>query len=319
VAGAAEELTASVGEITHQVNGSTAAAQRAVATGQNAKASIDVLSSQAEQIGRVADMIADIASRTNLLALNATIEAARAGDAGKGFAVVASEVKQLANQTARSTEEISRQIGAVRQATQSAAAEVTRMVTMIGEIESTANAVAEAVAQQGAATADISRSIVQTAKAVGETAQLMEEVRVAVTETDQQADTVRRTAATLDQAVGQLRHAVNRVVRTSSNTVNRRQTARLATRKHIQLSLTGLPQVQAELLDISRTGALVSCASPAVSGVSCVMTVDGLALEGHVCGPRGAGLFGLEFDLTPDKQKRLDALLDTLRNEAEAA
>ena len=102
VAGAAEQLTASVGEITRQVNGSTAAAQRAVTTGQNAKASIDVLSSQAEQIGRVADMIADIASRTNLLALNATIEAARAGDAGKGFAVVASEVKQLANQAARS-------------------------------------------------------------------------------------------------------------------------------------------------------------------------------------------------------------------------
>jgi methyl-accepting chemotaxis protein len=319
VAGAAEQLTASVGEITRQVNGSTAAAQRAVATGQNAKASIDVLSSQAEQIGRVADMIADIASRTNLLALNATIEAARAGDAGKGFAVVASEVKQLASQTARSTEEIARQIGAVRQATQSAAAEVTLMVAMIGEIESTAIAVAAAVEEQGAATADISRSIVQTAQAVGETARLMHDVRAAVTETDQQADTVRQTAATLDQAVGQLRHAVNRVVRTSSTTVNRRQTARLATRKRVQLSLAGSPALNAELLDLSRTGGLVACAAEAAPGTACAVTVDGLVLDAHVSGSRASGLLGLHFDLSADKQSRLDALLDTIQREAQAA
>jgi hypothetical protein len=147
----------------------------------------------------------------------------------------------------------------------------------------------------------------------------MEDVRVAVTETDHQADTVRQTAATLDQAVGQLRHAVNRVVRTSSNTVNRRQTARLATRKHVQLMLTGLPPVEAELLDLSRTGGLVSCAASAAAGVSCVLMLEGLSLDGKVAALRGNGLLGLEFELRPDLQKRLDALLDTIQREAQAA
>ena len=97
------------------------------------------LSDSAAKIGQVLKLISDIASQTNLLALNATIEAARAGDAGKGFAVVANEVKSLANQTARATEEISGQIGAVQSATKGA------------------------VEEQGAATQEISRGVHQAA------------------------------------------------------------------------------------------------------------------------------------------------------------
>jgi hypothetical protein len=155
VAGAAEELTASIGEITRQVMTSTAAAERAVESGRLAYESIEMLTHQAGQIGHVADMIADIAGRTNLLALNATIEAARAGDAGKGFAVVASEVKQLATQTARSTEDITLQINAVKQATSAAAQQVRHMVAIISEIQAIARSVAEAVDQQSTATSEI--------------------------------------------------------------------------------------------------------------------------------------------------------------------
>ena len=115
VASASEQLSASIREIGSQVAQSTEIVGRAVEAGAETRQTIEALNEQVGRIGAVADMIGEIAAKTNLLALNATIEAARAGDAGKGFAVVASEVKALATQTARSTEEIAQHIAQVRQ------------------------------------------------------------------------------------------------------------------------------------------------------------------------------------------------------------
>jgi methyl-accepting chemotaxis protein len=165
VASAAEQLAASIREIGSQVHQSSAVVGRAVTAGSEARARIEALNERVGLIGSVADMIREIAARTNLLALNASIEAARAGDAGKGFAVVASEVKQLATQTARSTQEISVHIAGVLTATGASVASVREIEQTIGAINAIAGSIAAAVEEQGVATAEIARSVSETAAA----------------------------------------------------------------------------------------------------------------------------------------------------------
>ena len=162
VASAAEQLSSSIREIGAQVAQSTEVVGRAVAAGGETRATIETLNGEVARIGTVADMIGEIAAKTNLLALNATIEAARAGDAGKGFAVVASEVKSLATQTARSTQEIARHIAQVRDATGASVAAVSRIEQTISEINAISGSIAAAVEQQGAATAEIARNVSDT-------------------------------------------------------------------------------------------------------------------------------------------------------------
>jgi len=116
------------------------------------------LSEAANRIGSVMELIQEIAEQTNLLALNATIEAARAGEAGKGFAVVASEVKDLANQTAKATGEISDHVNRVQEETKTAAEAMTGIANKIGEINQVTSAVSAAVEEQSSATQEVSRS-----------------------------------------------------------------------------------------------------------------------------------------------------------------
>ena len=135
VASSSEELSASIGEIGSQVSRSAEVVAQAVEASDETRRTTEALNGQVQRIGAVAEMISEIAAKTNLLALNATIEAARAGDAGKGFAVVASEVKALAAQTAHSTQEIGRHIGEIRTASAASAAAVGRIEQTIGEVE----------------------------------------------------------------------------------------------------------------------------------------------------------------------------------------
>jgi methyl-accepting chemotaxis protein len=168
VASAAEELSASITEITRQVSRSSASTSQAVADAQHTDAQIKGLAEAAQKIGDVLKLISAIASQTNLLALNATIEAARAGEAGKGFAVVASEVKNLANQTARATEEISSKITEMQSATTHSVQAVQAIGRIISDIHEVSATIAAAVEEQSAATQEIARNVQQASAGTSE-------------------------------------------------------------------------------------------------------------------------------------------------------
>jgi methyl-accepting chemotaxis protein len=163
VSASAEELGASIGEISRQVSQSSEITGRAAQDAERTDAIVRELSEGAQRIGDVVSLISSIAGQTNLLALNATIEAARAGDAGKGFAVVASEVKSLANQTAKATEDIAKQVNQIQTATRSAVEAIHGIVSTIGEVSRIATGISAAVEEQGAATREIARSVQQAA------------------------------------------------------------------------------------------------------------------------------------------------------------
>ena len=208
VASAAEELTASIQEIRRQATQSTTIAVQAVERAESTGATIQGLAVAADKIGEVLSLITDIADQTNLLALNATIEAARAGDAGKGFAVVASEVKNLANQTAKATEEISAQITAVQNNTREAVDAIDAITTVIGELNTISEHISSAVDEQGAATQEIARNVEQAAAGSQEVSSNIVTVSDAANQTETSADQVSESAVSLKSEMDTLRTQV---------------------------------------------------------------------------------------------------------------
>ncbi|SDF03668.1 CHASE3 domain-containing protein [Rhodospira trueperi] len=210
VASAAEELSSSISEIGRQVQQSSDIAQKAASEAERTNRVVNGLAESAKGIGDVVNLITDIADQTNLLALNATIEAARAGDAGKGFAVVANEVKSLAGQTAKATEDISRQIGSVQAETQTAVKAIEGISQIINTINEVASTIASAVEEQDAATQEIARNVQQASLGTTEVSATIGGVTEAAREAGSAAENVLSATNSLNEQSNALKQMVER-------------------------------------------------------------------------------------------------------------
>ena len=174
---------------------------------------VDRLGQASAEIGDILRTITAIAEQTNLLALNATIEAARAGEAGKGFAVVANEVKELAKQTDKATEDISRKIEAIQGDTKGAVEAIAQIGKIINQINDLQNTIASAVEEQTATTGEISRNVTEAAKGSNEIARNITGVAQAARSTTEgasntksSADELSRIALDLQKLVAQFQY-----------------------------------------------------------------------------------------------------------------
>jgi methyl-accepting chemotaxis protein len=184
VASASEEMTATIAEISQNAGKAKEITDHAVGKAGEASRRVNELGAAAREIDKVTETITAISSQTNLLALNATIEAARAGEAGRGFAVVANEIKELAQQTARATEEIRGKIQGIQSATGVTVSEIQQVTQVIGEVDVIVGTIAAAVEEQSVTTRDIADNVGQAAQGVQE-----------VNENVSQAETVTRDIA----------------------------------------------------------------------------------------------------------------------------
>lgn len=161
VAGAADEMTSTIGEISGNTERARNVALDAVQHVENVSDQVGELGSAAQEIGKVLETITDISEQVNLLALNATIEAARAGEAGKGFAVVAGEIKTLANQTAEASNEIRSRVESIQGATSVTIDRVKSISTVVNDVNEIISTIATAVEEQSVTTSEIAKNVSQ--------------------------------------------------------------------------------------------------------------------------------------------------------------
>jgi methyl-accepting chemotaxis protein len=209
VAAGAEEMGASIKEIAKNATEAAKVATSAVRAAETTTSTVSKLGESSAEIGQVIKVITSIAQQTNLLALNATIEAARAGEAGKGFAVVANEVKELAKETAKATEDISRKIEAIQTDTKAAVDAIASISGVINQINDISSTIATAVEQQNATTNEMSRNVSEAAHGSGEITSNITAVAEAAESTSRGANDTQRAAEQLVEMSSRLRGLVD--------------------------------------------------------------------------------------------------------------
>ncbi|GAA1813248.1 hypothetical protein GCM10009682_38040 [Luedemannella flava] len=204
------EIGVSINEIARNTTDAAQVATGAVAIAATTDTIMEQLGTASAEIGDVVRLISRIADQTNLLALNATIEAARAGEAGKGFAVVASEVKDLAQETGRATQDITRQVATIQAGAANAAGAIGEITAVIGQISEFQTMIASTVAQQSATTGHLSQTMaaaVGQSTAIGET---ITTIAAASEQTSTDAADSLRAARHLAQTAVELRQLAGR-------------------------------------------------------------------------------------------------------------
>ncbi|TNM60178.1 methyl-accepting chemotaxis protein [Streptomyces sp. NP160] len=209
IAAAGEQMTSAIGEIASSTSTASRTAADAVATARSAGETLQRLGTSSREIGEVVKLITSIAEQTNLLALNATIEAARAGELGKGFAVVAGEVKELARQTAQATDEIVGKVSATQADAADATTAIEQISEVIGRIDALQMAVASAVEEQSATTAEMVRSVTEVSSGTREISDGINGVASASERTTSSAAAARQTADALAGTAKELHRAVS--------------------------------------------------------------------------------------------------------------
>ncbi len=204
VATGVEEMSASIKEIARSAAEAAKVATVGVGVAAKTNTTVGQLGESSAEIGKVIKVITSIAGQTNLLALNATIEAARAGEAGKGFAVVANEVKELAKETAKATEDISRKIEAIQRDTGEAVQAIDQIGQIVKQINEIQGTIASAVEEQTATTNEIGRNIAEAAKGSTEIARNITAVAQAARGTTEIAASTQLSAAEFSRVATEL-------------------------------------------------------------------------------------------------------------------
>jgi methyl-accepting chemotaxis protein len=204
IAAAIEEMSASISEILSDAGDASKVAHEATDKSHDATNVMGKLGIAAKEIGQVTDVIKKIADKTNLLALNTTIEAASAGDAGKGFAVVASEIKELANQSALSADDIARRIEGIQVGTEEAVTVINDVSDIITKINHSVESISNHVSEQTKASNEIANNVAQANAGA-------KRVASAIGEVAKGANDVSRNAGDAVRRVGQVADDVNSV------------------------------------------------------------------------------------------------------------